>query len=394
MLDAIAQSYAHSGGGLKRTIEGLTELGETATAQGGKAFAAKKIAQRVALAAGGMAALDTVLKEGGHALGLMDEGQTAGGRAFAATIGAFTSGHGINRAGYTNEQLQDIMRRGWAHDFRAEGKTAKAMGLPQRSGDKFCTQPKPRPLTPEENEVYSAINRRAIELVGEGRLGTDPATWRMQAEQILVSGRKSGVVNAEIEPGTESLKRAGGVTPPQTGPAAPAGETSPPVAPAHEATAPPSGEVSQGPHVPAPAGQSPRSPSAETSGPINQRTEQTDQTSPTPTESPAGGQPENEPQPKGPFAPATSIDEAEQRLVEADRRAKRRVCAGGHGTITILYATNSQSWLAKAVRAEMPALRMGLRFADADERAEIEWNNGDDVPWVAPAGSPEKIPFP
>ena len=68
--------------------------------------------------------------------------------------------------------------------------------------------------------------------------------------------------------------------------------------------------------------------------------------------------------------------------------------ANGHGTMTIPYATNSQSWLAKAVREEMPALRMGLRLADEAERAEIEWNNGDDVPWVAPAYSPEKIPFP
>jgi len=46
------------------------------------------------------------------------------------------------------------------------------------------------------------------------------------------------------------------------------------------------------------------------------------------------------------------------------------------------------------VREEMPALRMGLRFADEAERAEIEWGNGDDVPWVAPAGSPEQIEFP
>ena len=68
--------------------------------------------------------------------------------------------------------------------------------------------------------------------------------------------------------------------------------------------------------------------------------------------------------------------------------------ANGHCTITIPYATSSQSWLAKAVREEMPALRMGLRFADDAERAEIEWNQGDDVPWVAPAGSPEQIEFP
>jgi hypothetical protein len=89
-----------------------------------------------------------------------------------------------------------------------------------------------------------------------------------------------------------------------------------------------------------------------------------------------------------------TLDEGAGYALNCDAPVGYVWAANGCGTITIVHATNSQSWLAKAVRAEMPALRMGLRLADADERAEIEWNNGDDVPWVAPAGSPETIPFP
>ena len=89
-----------------------------------------------------------------------------------------------------------------------------------------------------------------------------------------------------------------------------------------------------------------------------------------------------------------TLDDGAGYTLNCDAPAGYVWVANGHGTMTIPYATSSQSWLDKAVREEMPALRMGLRFADADERAEIEWNNGDDVPWVAPAGSPKLIPFP
>jgi len=68
-------------------------------------------------------------------------------------------------------------------------------------------------------------------------------------------------------------------------------------------------------------------------------------------------------------------------------------CANGMVGYSIHYATNSQQWLTQALREEMPALKMGLRLANADEQKDIEWNN-DDGPWIAADGAPEKIEWP
>lgn len=67
--------------------------------------------------------------------------------------------------------------------------------------------------------------------------------------------------------------------------------------------------------------------------------------------------------------------------------------ANGMVGFSIHYATNSESWLAEAIRAEKPALRMGLRLADEAGRVEIEWNN-DNGPWVPVPGAPERIEWP
>lgn len=44
-------------------------------------------------------------------------------------------------------------------------------------------------------------------------------------------------------------------------------------------------------------------------------------------------------------------------------------------SFTIHYATNSQSWLAKAIKEEMPSLKMGLRLATAEEKEEIKYSH-------------------
>jgi hypothetical protein len=67
--------------------------------------------------------------------------------------------------------------------------------------------------------------------------------------------------------------------------------------------------------------------------------------------------------------------------------------ANGNAGLTIHYATNQQSWLAQAIRDEMPALRMGLRLADEAEREQVEWSN-DDGPWIASDDAPASIPWP
>ncbi len=60
----------------------------------------------------------------------------------------------------------------------------------------------------------------------------------------------------------------------------------------------------------------------------------------------------------------------------------------------IQYANNSQSWLAAALRSEMPALKLGLRkVTDAAELAEFRHSLDDDA-WGAPETAPDFIQFP
>lgn len=67
--------------------------------------------------------------------------------------------------------------------------------------------------------------------------------------------------------------------------------------------------------------------------------------------------------------------------------------ANGLPSYHIHYATNSQSWLAKALREEKDSLDMGLELVtDPKDIEEHRWNLGDDN-WGAPAGSPKTISF-
>lgn len=61
-------------------------------------------------------------------------------------------------------------------------------------------------------------------------------------------------------------------------------------------------------------------------------------------------------------------------------------------TISIHYATNSESWLVEAYRYELTNLKMGLRKATQEELVEIRWNNEDDyLPKDLPAEAPETL---
>ncbi len=64
--------------------------------------------------------------------------------------------------------------------------------------------------------------------------------------------------------------------------------------------------------------------------------------------------------------------------------------ANGETNLAIHYATNSETWLAQALREEEPNLRMGLRLATEDELPRIRWDLGEDT-WGAPAGAPEAL---
>lgn len=203
LVDAIGKAYSSSGGGLLSTIQNLSDLAATAAAQKGPGFAAAQVAKRVGIAAAGMVAIDTTLKEGSKALGLSDEGQTWGGVTQAAVLGAFASGHGIAPKDYDSNAVGDIILRGMAHDVTGTDPSqtvdmSRLASTPDIGSNVSARMT--HPLTPEEQEIYSAFNQKASQLINEGKLPADPSQWQAKAKQILFAGRKGGVVNVEITP--------------------------------------------------------------------------------------------------------------------------------------------------------------------------------------------------
>lgn len=68
--------------------------------------------------------------------------------------------------------------------------------------------------------------------------------------------------------------------------------------------------------------------------------------------------------------------------------------ANGLPSLHIQYATNSQSWLVKAITMELPNLKMGLsKVTDEKQLSEHRWNLGDDT-WAAPSNAPDKLEWP
>lgn len=69
--------------------------------------------------------------------------------------------------------------------------------------------------------------------------------------------------------------------------------------------------------------------------------------------------------------------------------------ANGCTTISIHYATNSQSWLAKELREDAyPQLKLGLeKVTDQTEIERYRWDLDDDT-WGAKPEDPDKIAWP
>jgi len=66
--------------------------------------------------------------------------------------------------------------------------------------------------------------------------------------------------------------------------------------------------------------------------------------------------------------------------------------ANGCTAIAILFATNSQTWLAQALREDgLPRLRMGLCKVTDPEEITAHRHELDDDTWGAPADAPDKI---
>ena len=64
--------------------------------------------------------------------------------------------------------------------------------------------------------------------------------------------------------------------------------------------------------------------------------------------------------------------------------------ANGETNLAVHYATNSETWLAQALREEESNIRMGLRLATPEELPDIRHGLDDDA-WGAPDGSPQEL---
>lgn len=84
-----------------------------------------------------------------------------------------------------------------------------------------------------------------------------------------------------------------------------------------------------------------------------------------------------------------SLDDSSGYTLYCDAAPGYVWASTGNAQVTIHYATNSQSWLVKAIKDAMDDLGGGLRLASDEEREQIEWNNDEE--WKAPAGAPATI---
>ena len=67
--------------------------------------------------------------------------------------------------------------------------------------------------------------------------------------------------------------------------------------------------------------------------------------------------------------------------------------ANGEPSLCIHYATSRESWLAQALKEELPNLMAGLsKVTDPKEMERIEFERGER--WASEAGSPEHLDFP
>ena len=90
-----------------------------------------------------------------------------------------------------------------------------------------------------------------------------------------------------------------------------------------------------------------------------------------------------------------TLDTQAEQFVVCDSPSGYVWRANGNTSLTIQYKNNGgQSWLAQALRDEMPNLKMGLeKVTDEKRLAEIRWDLGDDS-WGAPEDAPDIIEWP
>lgn len=68
--------------------------------------------------------------------------------------------------------------------------------------------------------------------------------------------------------------------------------------------------------------------------------------------------------------------------------------ANGMPSFTIHYATNRQTWLAQAIKEEMPNLKMGLEKVTDETELKEHRHNLDDDTWGAKLEAPQRIEWP
>jgi hypothetical protein len=214
------------GSGVPMTVANLAGDAAIRAASGASTGTiAKAIAAKVGGAAAANVAIDTIIKQGAHALGLSDEGQTLPGAAQAALVGAFVAGHGIEIGKLSPNDI-------------ASAVVKERMGVP---------------MTKDEIETANAFKSELIKQRASGNIPQNPsnedvenALRRSTGEQATMGGKPYGVTAVKISPESNEAPSQ-----PAPQPAQLSDQTANPKTPGPSSAAQPPAQTSSGSSAPA-----------------------------------------------------------------------------------------------------------------------------------------------
>lgn len=176
------------------SIGKLAEAANLVAAERGTAAAAKFVARQMAAGAAAGVGTDALIRETGKIFGMPDSDLSPQSSAFAGTLGALLSGHGVKFRDYSSPEVADIMRRGMADETAA--RATPDGGVVPGTG-----------LKPEEQKVYMAVRDQlaAIALTKPGGAVFDPAKAEFTARQVGGAGGNATVAESAVPVSFEDL---------------------------------------------------------------------------------------------------------------------------------------------------------------------------------------------
>jgi len=214
-LRGAARAYERGSPGVVQSFDGLARDWAN---RGVASFGTKAagLSARVAQAAAANLAIDTTIKEGAHALGISQEGQTLSGAVQALVIGGIMSGHGITLNNIPHEVATDVTTRGAIRDqyglSSQEALSPEQIAARFPAADAVTAHALSHPLDPSERELYNSVTAQFKAARDRGEtLGPDP---QITARQALTGGQPYGNTRVELTPSHENAPQTVAQKPP------------------------------------------------------------------------------------------------------------------------------------------------------------------------------------